>query len=76
MFLTDIRLEECVLEPSILFLLYLILFPINIRLIKMCNKAVDDNPSTIKYVPDIYKTQEMSDKAVDEYSITLEFAPD
>ena len=30
----------------------------------MCNKAVDTHPSTIKYVPKCYKTQEICNKAV------------
>ena len=42
----------------------------------MCDEAVDDNPSTIKYVPDSYKKEEMWDKAVGGYSIALEFVPD
>ena len=31
---------------------------------KMCDKAVDTCPPTIKYVPECYKTQEMFYKAV------------
>ena len=30
----------------------------------MCGKAVDTHPSTIKFVPECYKTQEMCYKAV------------
>ena len=30
----------------------------------MCDKAVYTHPSTIKFAPDSYKTQEMCDKAV------------
>ena len=30
----------------------------------MCNKAVDTHPSTIKFVPECYKTQEMCFEAV------------
>ena len=30
----------------------------------MCDKAVYTHPSTIKFAPDSYKTQEMCDKAI------------
>ena len=30
----------------------------------MSNKAVDTHPSTIKFVPECYKAQEMDDKAI------------
>ena len=30
----------------------------------MCNKAVDTHPSTIQFVPECYKNQEMREKAV------------
>ena len=40
-----------------------------------CIRAVD-NPFTIKYVPDQYKTQDMGDKAVDDHPDALEFVPD
>ena len=42
----------------------------------MCDKAVGDNPSTIKYVLDQYKTQEMYDKAVDDNSSSMKYVPD
>ena len=42
----------------------------------MCIRAVDDDPFTIKCVPDRYKTQEMCDKAVDDHPDALEFVPD
>ena len=42
----------------------------------MCVKAVDNYPSTIKYVPDQYKTKEMCDKAVDDNANALELVPD
>ena len=42
----------------------------------MCDKAFDDNPSTIKYLPDRYKTHEMCDKAIDDDPHALEFVPD
>ena len=31
---------------------------------QMCNKAVNTHPSTIQFVPECYKTQEISDKTV------------
>ena len=30
----------------------------------MCDKAVDDDPNALEFIPDQYKTQEMCDKAV------------
>ena len=42
----------------------------------MCNNAVDNNPSTIKDVPDWCNAQELCDKAADDYSIALDFFPD
>ena len=38
-----------------------------IRLKKVCDKAVDTHPATIKYVPECYKTQEMCNKAVHRF---------
>ena len=31
---------------------------------QMCHKAVNTHPSTIQFVPECYKTQEISDKTV------------
>ena len=31
---------------------------------EMCNKAVEEEPSNLRYVPDLFKTEEMCDKAV------------
>ena len=42
----------------------------------MCDKAVDDDPNALEFIPDQYKTQEMCDKAVDDYSVAIEFVPD
>ena len=42
----------------------------------MCDKAVDDNPDALAFVPDRYKTQEMCDKVVDDYSVALDFVMD
>ena len=41
----------------------------------MCIKAVDTHPSTIKYVCDWYKTQEMYVEAVNTYSCAFDFVP-
>ena len=38
---------------------------------KMCDKAVDTYPSTIKFVPECFMTQEMSDKLVNIYLLYL-----
>ena len=48
------------------FFLYLILFLIDIKLKKMCDRVVSENPFLIVYCPDKYVTQKMCDKAVDE----------
>ena len=42
------------------------------RLIK-CNKAVDNYPHALEFVPDCYKTQEMCNKAVNIYRSTTKF---
>ena len=42
----------------------------------MCIKAVDNEPSTIKYVCDWYKTQEIYIKAVNTCSFVLNSVPD
>ena len=42
----------------------------------MCKHAVKKLPFVIRYVPDQYKTQDMSDKAILENGGTLESVPD
>ena len=42
----------------------------------MFDKAVDTYPSTIKYVLDQCKTQEMGDKAVDRCPFVFDSVPD
>ena len=42
----------------------------------MCIKATDNYPSTIKYVPDWYKTQEMCIRAVNTCSFVFNSVPD
>ena len=41
----------------------------------MCDKAVDTYPSTIEYVPDQFRTQEMCDKALDKCPLGLILFP-
>ena len=43
---------------------------------EMCNKAVDNYPHTLRFVPECYKTQVMCDKVVNTYSSTIKFAPE
>ena len=38
---------------------------------KMCDKAVSTYPSTIKFVPECFMTQEMCNKAVNRYFLYL-----
>ena len=42
----------------------------------MCEKAVEDEPDTLKFVPDDFKTQRMCERAVEDEPETLEFVPD
>ena len=42
----------------------------------MCDKAVEEDPGLLEYVPDQYKTQEMCDKAVEEDPRLLKYVPD
>ena len=37
----------------------------------MCNKAVDNYPHALEFVPKCYKTQNMCDKAVNIYPSTI-----
>ena len=54
MFLIDIRLKKCVLELLILVLFVFDSVPDQIKTQEMCDKAADDTPSPIKYVPKQY----------------------
>ena len=38
----------------------------------MCDKAVDNCPHALEFVPECYKTQKMCDKAVDTDPSTIE----
>ena len=43
----------------------------------MCNKAVDNYPHALEFVPECYKTQEMCyNKTVDTYPFTIKFIPE
>ena len=42
----------------------------------MSNKAVDNYPHPLEFVPDCYMTQEMCDKVVNTHSYTIEFVPE
>ena len=42
----------------------------------MCDKAVDTYPSPIKYVLNLFKTQEICDKAVDKSHFLSDFVLD
>ena len=39
----------------------------------MCNKAVDNYPHTLEFVPDCYITQKMCDKAVHTHPSVIEY---
>ena len=43
---------------------------------RMCERAIEDEPETLEFVPDHFKAQEMCDKAVEEDPCALEFVPD
>ena len=42
----------------------------------MCERAIEDEPETLEFVPDHFKAQEMCNKAVEEDPCALEFVPD
>ena len=42
----------------------------------MCGKAVEDNPWSLAYVPDHFKTKRMCEGAIEDDLNTLEFVPD
>ena len=43
---------------------------------EMCNKAIDNYPHTLEFVPQCYMTQGMCDKVVNTHSSTIEFVPE
>ena len=65
--LTATKIKKCVIKQLILPSLFLN----SIRLKTMCNKAVDTYPSTIKFVPECYKAQEMCHEAVNRCFLYL-----
>ena len=42
----------------------------------MCNSIICEDPFSIRYDLDQYKTQQMCDKAVDDCLAALQFIPD
>ena len=60
----------------ILVLLYFILFLFDIKTLKLCDKAVSNDPFILQYFSDRYKTQKICDKTVDNFLQTLKFVPD
>ena len=42
----------------------------------MCDKAVDNYPHALEFVPEFYKLEKMCDKAVDTHPSTIEFVPE
>ena len=42
----------------------------------MCDKIISENPVSLRYVLDQYKTQKMCSKAVDECLTALKLVPD
>ena len=46
-----------------------------IRVKKLCDRIVSDDPFSLRYVPDQYKTQQVFDETVDDFLPTLNFAP-
>ena len=42
----------------------------------MCIKAVENEPETLEFVPDHFKTQEMCERVVENVPGVLEFVPD
>ena len=42
----------------------------------MCNKAVDNYPYALEFVPECFMTQKMCDKAVNTYPSTIKFVPE
>ena len=43
---------------------------------KMCDKAVDTHSSTIEYVPELFKTQEIGNREVHRYFFVFDSLPD
>ena len=43
---------------------------------EVCNKAIDNYPHALEFVPDWYMTQEICDKVVNTHSCTIRFVPE
>ena len=56
MFLTNIKLKKCVRAVNTCSFVTDSI-PDQYKTQKICDKAANDNPSSIKYIPDRYKTQ-------------------
>ena len=52
------------------------LIPDRFKTQKMCNKASEEDPSSLMYVPDHFKTQKKCAKAFEEDFFSLKFIPD
>ena len=80
MFLNGLWLKKCVINQLIDDFFCLILFLINIKR-KKCVTVCEDvtaceDPFSIRYASDPYKTQQMCYKAVDDCLDALKFVPD
>ena len=53
-----------------------LIFPDSYKNQKMCNKAVDNYPHALEFVPECFMAQEIWDKAVNTHSSTIEFIPE
>ena len=42
----------------------------------MFNKAIDNYPHALEFVPECYKTQQVCDKALNTYPFTIKFVPE
>ena len=42
----------------------------------MCDKAVDNYPHALEFIPECYKIKKMCDNAGDNYPSTIEYVPD
>ena len=76
MFLIDIRLNKCVIKQFVENGGTLESVRKCYKNQQMCDKAVDNYPHELKFVPDSYITQKMCDKAVDTYHSTIQFVLD
>ena len=59
-----------------MFYCIFLIFLVNVEIQEMCDRIISEDPFSIKYVPDQYKTQQMWDEAVDDCLAALKFVPD